>query len=1516
MSVEIKLKPKRNKDKDIGSDNECNLEEMNKIYSKKCGTDNKELLNSEFKNREELEKNPKQDQFLYPTLDDPNFNIKIAEKKEFSDTKYDGSIYDVEKYAEILKTAEYELLPQQAFVRNFLSFQTPYNSLLLFHGLGSGKTCSAIGVCEEMRDYLKQMGINKRIIIVASPNVQDNFKLQLFDERKLKEIDGIWTVKGCLGNKLLKEINPTGMKGLKKEKVIQQVKNLINSSYSFQGYVQFSNEIVKKSGKENSMDSKIRNLEFEYSGRLIVIDEVHNIRISDDNENKNVAKNLMFLVSVVSNMRLLLLSATPMFNNYKEIVWLLNLMNMNDRRGIISVSDIFNKDGSWRKDEVGKELLIRKATGYVSYVRGENPYTFPFRVYPDRFAMKNTFQGDIFQYPLYQINGSRITQKGKEYPVKKLSLFLTAIGKYQQLGYTYIIDRLRSREEGYKMTRKGTKRKVAAFSALRSFGYTDLQIPIEALNIVYPYPGLDEIVKNIAPLEYIDEEEPENDDISPSSGRPEKEIIEEMDEVITSGPLLIKSSVVTHNSELESEPAVTEGIEGDITMFDKTVEPDTRELKSVLSNIDNKKKTSNTIFDIVDNEHDEDIGSVSSTLVPSTASNTLVPNTASNTLGPSTASKTLVPNTASNTLGPSTASKTLVPISESKSRITPSIKKITATSNSFKGSLVPKKKPDETSGLHIVEGQTKSHYPSEKNTINSNESDKNESVVKGGADSSSSVSGLLYFDPKDLTGTQGLKRIMDYVDSKTPSIKGQFEYKKGAKHVFDADKIGKYSSKIKNVCDYIYNKDTGNVSDGIILIYSSYIDAGVIPMALALESMGFTRYGEKSKPLFKTPPVSIVDVRTMKPPTSKKDFKPARYIMITGDPRISPNNDADVKAITNNDNIFREDDKGNILDVSGQIIKVVIISQAGSEGLDFKAIRQIHILEPWYNMNRIEQIIGRGVRNFSHKDIPFSKRNVQIFLYGTILENAQEESADLYVYRISEIKAVKIGKVTRLLKQTAVDCIINHDQTKFISKEFDKIEENRNIVQILSDHQKKDNFEIGDRDNSATCDFMECEFKCLPHIKLEDSELNADTYNETFMLINSDKIIQKIKSLMRMRYFYTKDNLISLIDTPKIYPKTQIFSALTQIITDNTEYITDKYGRTGYLVNIGDYYLFQPSELNYKNISIYERSVPINYKHNMINFQIKSNIAKPVIDKAKINSEEIVQAKRELFTEGKKVLDEMLANYNLTLQTTKVQRGNDNWYEHCGVIIRKMAQEENVILAESEQERLEILEDFLIEHIVDSLMMNEKIDLLNYIYSDDNLVSTIKDKKMQRFLGKVIKYLKTKEIVSRGKIGLIIFNGPSRIENVNVFILNDNIWEPALPEDINDLLPGIGKKYHLGDVKKNLNKYVGFIGFENNKKYMVYKVKDTENERSTGFRCNQSGKEKIMKILNDIELDEKYISKVTKEGAFELCVRQEFTLRGLEYQEKDNPKNKRTIYFLDTETAIINEFEKKEKAKK
>ena len=164
--------------------------------------------------------------YLYPELTDPNFNRKIAEKKEFNDTRYDGTIYKVNEQAEKLCNAEFELLPHQQFVRNFLSFQTPYNSLLLYHGLGSGKTCSAIGIAEEMRDYNNQIGTLQKIIIIASPNVQENFRLQLFDESKLKLVDGLWNIKSCTGNKFLREINPMNMKGLSKEKIISQIKTI------------------------------------------------------------------------------------------------------------------------------------------------------------------------------------------------------------------------------------------------------------------------------------------------------------------------------------------------------------------------------------------------------------------------------------------------------------------------------------------------------------------------------------------------------------------------------------------------------------------------------------------------------------------------------------------------------------------------------------------------------------------------------------------------------------------------------------------------------------------------------------------------------------------------------------------------------------------------------------------------------------------------------------------------------------------------------------------------------------------------------------------------------------------------------------------------------------------------------------------------------------------------------------------------------------------------------------------
>jgi hypothetical protein len=241
-----------------------------------------------------------------------------------------------------------------------------------------------------------------------------------------------------------------------------------------------------------------------------------------------------------------------------------------------------------------------------------------------------------------------------------------------------------------------------------------------------------------------------------------------------------------------------------------------------------------------------------------------------------------------------------------------------------------------------------------------------------------------------------------------------------------------------------------------------------------------------------------------------------------------------------------------------------------------------------------------------------------------------------------------------------------------------------------------------------------------------------------------------------------------------------------------------------------------------------------------------------------------------------------------------------------------MATEGNIINTpnNTEKERLEVLRLFLIHHIVDTLMSTEKIHLLNYLYSNPNLETGTTNNKMKFLLGEVKKYIYSKFIMAKGITGIVLFNGPSRVENLTIYILENNVWNPAQPQDKKDLMPAIANKYKI--LNKNVNHYVGFIGFETNKKYMVYKIKDTINTRSTGFRCDQSGKDKTIDILDNIEEDTRFIK--TKDGSYELCVRQEFTLRSFEKNKDKHKVNGNVVtWFVDTETAIINEFEKKER---
>jgi hypothetical protein len=346
---------------------------------------------------------------LYPDTEDPRFTEKLMQKQEFAENKQD-SIAEQQKEGvnPCDPDKEFELTPVQRFVGRFLSPQCPYTSALLYHGVGVGKTCAAITVAENyLRSYPR-----RQVIIVAPRNIQPGFRRTIFDDEALiVPEEGTNLAKGCTGNMYLKR---TGTEAEKDRGVIsRRITQSINTRYLFMGYIQFHrmiDDLLKRVPKglddEAAAEQRDRILRREFSGRLVIIDEAHNLRdnpaesAEDDTDNpggeteltesqagKKLTPSLMKVLNAAEGMKLVLMSGTPMYNSYKEIIFLLNLLLLNDKKATLSERDIFvSATGAFKKGKPGQkngdELLGGAANAYVSFMRGENPLSFPVRLPP------------------------------------------------------------------------------------------------------------------------------------------------------------------------------------------------------------------------------------------------------------------------------------------------------------------------------------------------------------------------------------------------------------------------------------------------------------------------------------------------------------------------------------------------------------------------------------------------------------------------------------------------------------------------------------------------------------------------------------------------------------------------------------------------------------------------------------------------------------------------------------------------------------------------------------------------------------------------------------------------------------------------------------------------------------------------------------------------------------------------------------------------------------------------------
>lgn len=120
----------------------------------------------------------------------------------------------------------------------------------------------------------------------------------------------------------------------------------------------------------------------------------------------------------------------------------------------------------------------------------------------------------------------------------------------------------------------------------------------------------------------------------------------------------------------------------------------------------------------------------------------------------------------------------------------------------------------------------------------------------------------------------------------------------------------------------------------------------------------------------------------------------------------------------------------------GKFIKIILVTSSGAEGLDLKNIRQIHIMEPYWNQMRIEQVIGRGVRRNSHIALPANERNVEIFRYFSVLSkdnlsfSKDKLTTDEHIEQLSLKKQNIINEVLNMFRECAFDCMLNAPDIK------------------------------------------------------------------------------------------------------------------------------------------------------------------------------------------------------------------------------------------------------------------------------------------------------------------------------------------------------------------------------------------------------------------------------------------------------------------------------------------------------
>ena len=278
---------------------------------------------------------------------------------------------------------------------------------------------------------------------------------------------------------------------------------------------------------------------------------------------------------------------------------------------------------------------------------------------------------------------------------------------------------------------------------------------------------------------------------------------------------------------------------------------------------------------------------------------------------------------------------------------------------------------------------------------------------------------------QDIGGTTYMERLQN-------KIRDMEEH---SNDFFTPEALQIYSPKFLHILENIQDPEY----QGLHLVYSQFRTAeGIGLFTLVLNKNGFTKFKIKKNNIG----LWEIDIPL------EEQGKPT-YALYTGTETVEEKEI--VRKIYNGEWDDIPDSIGSILKTKyrnnnmGEVIKIFMITSSGSEGINLRNTRYVHLMDPYWHPVRSEQVIGRARRICSHKDLPPALQTVEVFVYLMIFTEEQLKSdeaielkrkdlsksvpkvpltSDQFLFEISEIKASLTNQLTEAIKESAFDCYI------------------------------------------------------------------------------------------------------------------------------------------------------------------------------------------------------------------------------------------------------------------------------------------------------------------------------------------------------------------------------------------------------------------------------------------------------------------------------------------------------------